>query len=127
MKYTDNTKGFRRRNIITKLDALLQDILYYKEYIEDIIRYEEDINDDDYIKILLKIKDKNLKKAIKRSKSFCRYETIHKINSEPILRSLHRTFNPISKENDNSKKIKVMNKKLHRFHGDVWIYINEYC
>ena len=47
MKYTDNTKGFRRRNIITKLDALLQDILYYKEYIEDIIRYEGDIDDDD--------------------------------------------------------------------------------
>ena len=28
----------------------------------------KNINDDDYIKILLKIKDKNLKKAIKRSK-----------------------------------------------------------
>ena len=57
MKYTDNTKGFRRRNIITKLDALLQDILYYKEYIEDIIRYEEDINDDDYKQWVYELED----------------------------------------------------------------------
>ncbi len=86
-----------------------------------------DIMEDSEINQCIKYDNLRLMiKAIERSKSFCRYETIHKINSEPILRSLHRTFNPISNENNNSEKIKVMNKKLHRFHGDVWIYIDEY-
>ena len=50
MNYTDNMKGFRRRNVLVKLERLLQDILYNIEYIEDVIRYENDyMRDDEYL------------------------------------------------------------------------------
>jgi len=49
MKYTDNMKGFRRRNVLVKLEHLLQDIVYKIEYIEDVIEYENDyMNGDEY-------------------------------------------------------------------------------
>ena len=48
-KYTDNMKGFRRRKVLVKLEHLLQDILSNIEYIEDVIRYENDyMRDDEY-------------------------------------------------------------------------------
>ena len=50
MNYTDNMKGFRRRNVLVKLERLLQDILYNIEYIEDVIQYENDyMRDDEYL------------------------------------------------------------------------------
>ena len=50
-------------------------------------------------------------KAIQNSKSFNRFETIKNINDQPILRSLHYSFKP------------DIDKRLKRFHGNVWIYI----
>ena len=49
MKYTDNMKGFRRRNVLVKLGHLLQDILYNIEYIEDVLRFEKDMPDNEYM------------------------------------------------------------------------------
>ena len=49
MKYTDNIKGFRRRNVLVKLEHLLQDILYNIEYIEDVLRFEKDMPDNEYM------------------------------------------------------------------------------
>ena len=49
MNYTDNTKGFRRRNVLVKLEHLLQDILYNIEYIEDVLRIEKDMPDNEYM------------------------------------------------------------------------------
>ena len=46
-KYTDNTKGFRRRNVLVKLGHLLQDIVYKIEYIEDVMMYEKGYMPDD--------------------------------------------------------------------------------
>ena len=37
--------------------------------------------------------------TIKKCISFNRFETVHKINQEIMLRSLHRLFNPICQEN----------------------------
>ena len=49
MNYTDNMKGFRRRNVLVKLERLLQDILYNIEYLEDVINYENNyMRDDEY-------------------------------------------------------------------------------
>jgi len=49
-KYTDNIKGFRRRNVLVKLDYLLQDILYNIEYLEEVLLYEKDVwSDDEYL------------------------------------------------------------------------------
>ena len=48
MNYTDNTKGFRRRNVLVKLEHLLQDILFNIEYIEDVIKSEW-MCDDEYL------------------------------------------------------------------------------
>ncbi len=49
MNYTDNMKGFRRRNVLVKLERLLQDILYNIEYIEDVIHNENHyMRDDEY-------------------------------------------------------------------------------
>ena len=49
MNYTDNMKGFRRRNVLVKLERLLQDILYNIEYLEDVINYENNyMNSDEY-------------------------------------------------------------------------------
>ena len=47
MKYTDNMKGFRRRNVLVKLGHLLQDILFNIEYIEDVMKGEW-MRDDEY-------------------------------------------------------------------------------
>ncbi len=47
MNYTDNTKGFRRRNVLVKLEHLLQDILFNIEYIEDVMKGEW-MRDDEY-------------------------------------------------------------------------------
>ena len=49
IKYTDNIKGFRRRNVLVKLEHLLQDILYNIEYIEDVLRFEKDMPDNEYM------------------------------------------------------------------------------
>ena len=46
---TDNMKGFRRRNVLVKLERLLQDILYNIEYLEDVINYDNNyMNSDEY-------------------------------------------------------------------------------
>ena len=49
IKYTDNIKGFRRRKVLLKLGHLLQDILYNIEYIEDVLRIEKDMPDNEYM------------------------------------------------------------------------------
>jgi hypothetical protein len=41
MNYTDNTKGFRRRNVIVKLDVLLEDILWHIEHLEEELMYQD--------------------------------------------------------------------------------------
>ena len=58
MKYTDNTKGFRRRNVLVKLEHLLQDILYKIEYIEDVMMYEKGyMPDDEYFEWALDLNE----------------------------------------------------------------------
>ena len=58
MNYTDNTKGFRRRNVLVKLEHLLQDILYKIEYIEDVIQYEKSyMPDEEYFEWALDLEE----------------------------------------------------------------------
>ena len=47
MNYTDNTKGFRRRKVLVKLEHLLSEILLYIEDLEELLLYEES-DDSDY-------------------------------------------------------------------------------
>jgi len=49
MNYTDNTKGFRRRKVLVKLEYLSADILCYINDIEELVLCEElDDNEYDY-------------------------------------------------------------------------------
>tara|TARA_B100001564_G_C20286822_1_gene510700 strand:+ start:43 stop:330 length:288 start_codon:yes stop_codon:yes gene_type:complete len=58
MGYSDNTKGFRRRNVITKLDALLQDLAYAIEYIQDVLNHDNDwMMDEEYNQWVYELED----------------------------------------------------------------------
>jgi hypothetical protein len=58
MQYTDNTKGFRRRNVMSKIEHLLQDILYNIEYIQDILSQDNDwMMDEEYNQWMYELED----------------------------------------------------------------------
>ena len=58
MGYSDNTKGFRRRNVITKLETLLHDIRFNMEYIQDTLNHDNDwMMDEEYNQWIHELED----------------------------------------------------------------------
>ena len=58
MGYSDNTKGFRRRNVITKLETLLHDIRFNMEYIQDTLNHDNDwMMDEEYNQWVYELED----------------------------------------------------------------------
>jgi len=58
MGYSDNTKGFRRRNVIDKLKQLLRDIVFNMEYIEDTLNYDNDwMMEEDYSRLVFELEE----------------------------------------------------------------------
>jgi len=58
MAYTDNTKGFRRRNVIDKLKQLLRDIVFNIEYIQDEFNHNgEWMVEEDYSQLLCELEE----------------------------------------------------------------------
>ena len=61
MVYTDNTRGFRRRNVITKLETLLHDIRFNMEYIQDTLNHDNDwMMDEEYNQWIHELEDLEL-------------------------------------------------------------------
>ena len=68
-----------------RLNALPQDETFDDD--------DDDVADDQQMNLFV------IMRTIKKCISFNRFETVHKINQEIMLRSLHRLFNPICREN----------------------------
>ena len=93
--FTDNLKGFRKRNMIKKLDTLMKDIQHVIDYAYEEARYPEDYTMDGVIEHAQYVKDRieelesqysivwrikiQLEKGIRTSKVDCDYvNEVHK-------------------------------------------------
>lgn len=98
-RYTYNDKVIKDLGIIAlkKLNTIWGSNLtgYYDlRFTFELIMNGLNINDKDIIEANNSLSIRFILKKMNTCKSFNRFETIRKVNSEPSLRSLHSTFHP---------------------------------